>query len=187
MEISLIRHGRSMCTESNRIKCKEFKEWVEKYDCNGVFEEKYYPADTLEKIAKANIIITSDLTRSIESARLLNSNVTAVSDLLFRETELPIPSVRGIKLNPSTWSLILRCLWFLGYSRGCESLHEAKDRAKKVSRLLVEYAKKHISIVLVGHGFFNMLIAKELQKMGWKGKKRPSSKHWNCTTYSFFN
>lgn len=165
----------------------EFKQWIEQYDCNGVFEENSYPADTLERIATANIVITSDLKRSIESAKLLNRNLTAVSDPLFRETELPIPVARGMKLNPSTWSLILRCLWFLGYSRDCESLNEAKDRAKKASKLLVWYAEKHTSIVLVGHGFFNILVSKELQKMGWKGKSSPSSKHWNCTTYSLFN
>ena len=61
MEISLIRHGRSTCTENNRIKCTEFKDWVEKYDGNGVFEEKAYPTNTLERIVAANIIITSDV------------------------------------------------------------------------------------------------------------------------------
>lgn len=189
MEISLIRHGKSKCIENNRIKCKEFKGWVEKYDCNGVFEENSYPSDTLKKIATANIVITSDLKRSVESAKLLNPNLTSLSVPLFRETELPTPSTKlwGLKLNPSIWALILRCLWFCGYSRGCESLSKAKERAKKATELLVEYAQKHTSVVLVGHGFFNILIAKELQKTGWKGKRKTSSKHWNCTTYSLFN
>ncbi|MBY0221287.1 MULTISPECIES: histidine phosphatase family protein [Sporosarcina] len=187
MEISLIRHGRSTCTDSNRMKCKEFKIWVGKYDNQGVFEENFYPEDTLDRMASANIVFSSDLERSIESARLLKPNLLAVSDPLFRETELPNPSVGSIKLSPSTWSLILRCLWFLGYSRDCESLKEAKDRAEKASELLAVYAEIHTSIVLVGHGFFNMLIAKELQKMGWEGKKRSSSKHWNCTTYTLLN
>ena len=107
---------------------------------------------------------------------------------LFRETELPtITKLWGIKLKPSIWALILRCLWFGGYSRGCESLSNAKGRAKKASELLVKYAQEHTSVVLIGHGFFNMLIAEELQKTGWKGKRKTSSKHWNCTTYSFFN
>ena len=69
----------------------------------------------------------------------------------------------------------------------CESLSNAKGRAKKATELLVKYAQEHTSVVLIGHGFFNMLIAEELQKTGWKGKRKTSSKHWNCTTYSFFN
>jgi broad specificity phosphatase PhoE len=189
MEISLIRHGKSKCTENNLITCIEFKGWVEKYDYNGVFEENFYPSETLKKIATANIVITSDLKRSVESSKLLNPNLKAISIPLFRETELPNPLTKlwGLKLNPSIWALILRCLWFSGYSRGCESLNNAKDRAKKASELLVEYAQEHTSVVLVGHGFFNMLIAKELQKTGWKGKRKTSSKHWNCTTYSLFS
>jgi broad specificity phosphatase PhoE len=189
MEISLIRHGKSNFIENSPITCKEFKNWIEKYDYNGVFEENSYPSETLKKMATANIVITSDLKRSIESAKLLNPNLKAVSVPLFRETELPTPLTKlwGVKLNPSIWAVILRCLWLSGYSSGCESLSNAKDRAEKASRLLVEYAKEHNTVVLVGHGFFNILMAKELQKMGWRGKRKTSSKHWVCTTYSLFS
>lgn len=69
MEISLIRHGKSKCIENNPITCKEYKDWVEKYDDCGVFEENSYPLETLERITKINIVMTSDLRRSIESAR----------------------------------------------------------------------------------------------------------------------
>jgi broad specificity phosphatase PhoE len=91
----------------------------------------------------------------------------------------------GIKLNASIWAVILRCLWFSGYSSGCESLKEAKIRAEEASKVLDTCAKDHTNVVLVGHGFFNKLIGKELKKMGWIGKKKTSSKHWNATTYSF--
>ena len=49
MEISLIRHGKSKHIENNRVTCKEFVKWVEKYDNSGVFEEKDYPSETLQK------------------------------------------------------------------------------------------------------------------------------------------
>lgn len=184
MEISLIRHGKSKHAENNPITCTKFKDWVGKYDSSGVFEENQYPSGTIEKISTANIVITSDLRRSIESAYFLNQNVNVVSDALFRETELPTLSGKlKLKLNPNSWAMILRCLWFSGYSRQCESLAEAKHRAKQASVLLVKYAEEHKSVVLVGHGFFNRLIAVELKKMGWKGKRKASTKHWNCTTY----
>jgi len=189
MKISLIRHGKSIWTENERMTSQQFKIWVEKYDNNGVFEENSYPSVTLNTIATANVVITSDLKRSVESAKMLNPNLTAISTPLFRETELPVPLTRlwGLKLNPSIWAVMLRCLWFIGYSRGCESLSHSKERAEKAAEVLVEYAQEHSSVVLVGHGFFNMLIAKELQKSGWKGKKKTSSKHWDCTTYSFIS
>ncbi|WP_025783399.1 histidine phosphatase family protein [Sporosarcina sp. D27] len=187
MEISLIRHGKSKCIEKSIMSSKDFSGWVESYNDNGVFEENFYPSATLEKIKTANIVVTSDLKRSIESAKLLNPNVPVMSTPLFRETELPIPSsiIGGLKLNPSIWALILRGFWFCGYSRDCESLIEAKERAKKASDLLMEFAQKNLVVVVVGHGFFNMLVASELRKKGWKGKSKTSSKHWNCTTYFF--
>lgn len=40
MEISLIRHGKSLWTEDISITSREFKNWIQKYDDNGVFEEE---------------------------------------------------------------------------------------------------------------------------------------------------
>lgn len=187
MEITLVRHGKSLLVENKPITCQEFKNWVKKYDDHGVFEEESYPTETLEKIGTANIVITSDLKRAVESAKFLNPNLPTISDPLFRETELPIPSTSlwGLKLNPSILAIILRCLWFSGYSNGCESLKDAKIRAEKASKFLVNCAMEHNNVVLVGHGFFNMLIGKELKKIGLNGKKKTSSKHWESTTYSF--
>lgn len=182
----MIRHGKPQITENQRITLSDFKKWVEKYDHTGVFEESFYPAKTLEKIQAANIVITSNLKRSIESAKLLNPNLDPTMDPLFRETEFPAPSkpLRSIKLKPCIWIVLLNLLWISGYSNGCESFCDARKRAKKAAKLLVDYAEKCNSVVLVGHGFFNLLIARELKKMGWKGKKITSFKHWICTTYS---
>ncbi|MBU8917620.1 histidine phosphatase family protein [Bacillus sp. FJAT-29953] len=187
MEISLIRHGRSLWTENNPMTCKEFKKWVEQYEGSGVYSENSYPSETLRLMSAANIVITSDLKRSIESASYLNSNIKTISAPLFRETELPSLSKNfgGLKLKPNIWTVFLRCLWFSGYSIECESLSDAKNRAKAASERLIEFAKEKDVVALVGHGFFNMLIAKELLKSGWIGKAKTSSKHWHSTTYSF--
>lgn len=82
----------------------------------GFWKRKLPRQKTLEKIASANIVITSDLKRSIESAKFLNPKLKANSDPLFRETELPTTSTKlwGLKLSPSIWAVILRCLWFSG-------------------------------------------------------------------------
>ncbi|GAA0462287.1 histidine phosphatase family protein [Alkalibacillus silvisoli] len=188
MRLSLIRHGKSQLIENDTITCYEFKQWVEKYDNYGVFEEITYPPKTIEIVVNAKIVVTSDLKRSIQSAKLLHPEVKILSDPLFRETELPICSMKllNLKLRPSIWAFILRILWFCGYSNGCESFSNAKLRAKKASQQLIDYAGEFESIVLVGHAFFNMLIAKELKEKGWKGKRKTVTKHWDCTTYSLF-
>lgn len=186
MEISFVRHGRSKHIDNRKMTCDEFNAWVRKYDDGGVFEEESYPLKTVEKVLAAKIMITSDLRRSIDSSKLLQPNKKKIASSLYRETELPVPSkkIKWLKLKPSFWAVILRCLWLTGYSDGCESLNCAKKRANKAAIELVGYAKKHDSIVFIGHGFINQLIAKELRNMGWKGKGKTDSKHWGCTTYT---
>lgn len=184
MEISLIRHGRSKLIDNKKITGLEFIKWVNRYDQMGVFPEHDYPDETKKKISDAKIVVTSDLKRAIESAKLLNSNVTLISNSLFRETELPTPpSLWNIKLRPNIWAVLMRILWFSGFSKNCESMANARKRAEKAAQQLIDYAKDHHSVALVGHGFFNRLIAKELEKQGWKTSRKMSSKHWSVTTF----
>jgi len=187
IEISLIRHGKSVLNGNKKKNCEEFKKWVNNYNLSGVVEEKELPPSTLKKVAHAKVVITSDLKRSIESAKILRNNVHIMTDTLFREVELPIPSSKlgNIKLKPQVWSGILRCLWFCGYSNSCESYESAKERAKQAAGQLIEYAEEYHSVVVVGHGFFNLLLAKELIKRGWNGQKMKSSKHWSVTSYTY--
>ena len=187
MEITLIRHGTSSWTENRPMTCLEFNKWVETYDAHGVAEEMVYPTETLAKMETAHLFVTSDLRRSIESANLLKPDAETLSDPLFRETELPLPgkNLFGLKLPANWWLVLLRVLWFCGYSRGCESFNAAGERAAKAADELINWTEEHGHTILVGHGFFNNLIAKELLKRGWEGKRRTSSKHWHSTTYTF--
>ncbi|MBG9544320.1 phosphoglycerate mutase [Cytobacillus firmus] len=186
MEITLIRHGRSAQIENHRMNSKEYKKWVEAYNHLGIVEGESCSKDAIEKGATSSILLTSDLRRAIESARTLNPSAKIQSDPLFREMELPMPDINfpGVRLRPNTWAVLLRLLWICGYSQGCESYSEAKYRAKRASLKLTSFAKEHQHAVLIGHGFFNLYIAKELQKSGWTGKRRTGSKHWNAVTYT---
>ncbi|PAE22747.1 histidine phosphatase family protein [Bacillus sp. 7894-2] len=185
MEITLIRHGRSAHIENHRMSSREYKKWVEMYDLLGILEGEICPADAIEKGATTSILLTSDLRRAIESARTLNPSAKIQSDPLFREMDLPVPDMNfpGVRLRPNTWAVILRLLWICGYSQGCESYFDAKKRAKQASLKLTSFAREHQHAVLIGHGFFNLYIAKELQKAGWTGMRRTGSKHWNAVTY----
>ncbi|MGS2777202.1 histidine phosphatase family protein [Robertmurraya sp. GLU-23] len=186
MEISLIRHGRSKWVQNDWITSEQFENWLTRYDDHGVYAEETYPVETQKKLETATMVYTSDLYRSRESAKLLIPTVDIVSDPMFRETELPtLPEpFSKIKLQPSGWAVLMRCLWVAGYSRKCESFADAKNRAKQAAEELIRSAEKSQSVVLVGHGFFNILIAKELLQMGWTGAKRPGAKHWQITTYT---
>ncbi|MBN8202970.1 MULTISPECIES: histidine phosphatase family protein [Bacillaceae] len=185
MEITLIRHGRSSQMDNHRMNRREFKKWVERYNHLGILEGETCPADVIEKVISAPFLLTSDLNRSIESARSINPSAKIQADPLFREADFPIPAGKfpGMRLRPNTWAVLLRLLWLCGDSQGCESYRDAKLRAKQASLTLTSIAKEHHFAVLIGHGFFNLLIARELQKAGWAGKRKTGSKHWNADTY----
>ncbi|WP_071458665.1 histidine phosphatase family protein [Bacillus massilinigeriensis] len=186
MKISVIRHGRSLCTENHPVTAQAFRNWVEKYNRMGVFEEAEYNSIAIKAIENANFILTSDYKRAIQSANLLGCSGNVEIHAIFREAELPLPPLNRLrlKLRPVIWSVLFRCLWLLGVPASCESLTDARERAVKAADLLISYAEEHQSVVLVGHAFFNRLIGVELMKRGWKGQK-PGSKNWSCSTYHY--
>ncbi|MBT2691188.1 histidine phosphatase family protein [Bacillus sp. ISL-47] len=187
MEITLIRHGRSAHIGETQMTISDFRIWVEMYNSNGINKNEACPPEAIEMVKSAPLLITSDLKRSIQSARLLNPGAKIKEYPLFRETELPAPAggLMAMKLKPNSWAVLLRIAWFCGYSFRCESYRDAKVRAKHAALKLIACASEYNSAILVGHGFFNLLIAKELQKMGWKGKRKTGSTHWNVATYKY--
>ncbi len=90
-----------------------------------------------------------------------------------------------IKIPLKYWVILLRSLWFLGFSKNTESISVAKARAKQASEKLIELADEHHSVLLVGHGFLNYFVAKELQKQNWKGPRSPGKKYWAYSTYEY--
>jgi len=52
-----------------------------------------------------------------------------------------------------------------------ESYPECRARARKGVDLLVDGMQSHTVTALMGHGFFNFLLSKELKKRGWQLKQ----------------
>jgi hypothetical protein len=48
---------------------------------------------------------------------------------------------------------------------------------------LTELAAEHSHVLLVGHGFINHFIARELLKSGWTGPGRPGPEYWSYGVY----
>lgn len=64
MEINLIRHGTSLHSANKSIDGEDYRAWIEAYDQAGVAPMEQYPPLTIEKIQKANAVLTSDLLRA---------------------------------------------------------------------------------------------------------------------------
>jgi broad specificity phosphatase PhoE len=73
------------------------------------------------------------------------------------------------RFSPFTWAFFLRIAWLCGFSGGVESAR-AKVRANTAAQRLQLIANEG-PVLLLGHGFMNRLIAKQLESAGGFAEK----------------
>jgi broad specificity phosphatase PhoE len=134
MRIALIRHGESHHRDDSPVTKAQLSRWINTYNQSGVREAETFPTDTIKAMTMSSFVVTSDIKRAVDSATLLKPDSNRRSDSLFREAELPVPYfIPSLKMRPAIWLVLLRCLWFVGVTKGCESLRGAETRAEKAA------------------------------------------------------
>ncbi|PFN23308.1 MULTISPECIES: histidine phosphatase family protein [Bacillus cereus group] len=186
MWISFIRHGR-LNSAIEPMTITSFHEWLKRYDVDSVSRECNIPIETIEAVESANLIVSSDQRRAVQSAAELMNSLSFVQNSLFREVEVPSSffAPKWFKCKPETWFFIGRALWMVGYHKDVESYKEARERAKEAANMLHRYALVHGKIAIVGHSYFNTMIGAELRAMGWSGPPIFHRKPWGYTKYTF--
>ena len=183
MEITLLRHGKALMPNLNKISAASFSHWVEAYNAADLCPTSIPSSSTLNHAKQSHAVICSQLPRSIQSAKALDIKNITLIDTQFNEAGIPNANWRSLKLSPMIWAIIFRLLWLFGYSKNSESFTEAKQRASTSARTLISMAKEHKNVLLIGHGIYNKLLAKELRKLGWSGPANPGSKNWQYSIY----
>jgi broad specificity phosphatase PhoE len=187
MQIVLMRHGEPETNLSNmlRLKCSanELKSIIRTYNDCGLNKQNAPSSGALHVTNYCKSIVCSDLRRSIESARILAAHKIDLVDPIFRESDLPHANWRYPKLKLITWFFFFRTIWFLGYSMNGEPISNAQQRAKIAFLKLKEIAFEYGSVMLIGHGIINRLLARNLRSNGWKGPKNPGSNYWEYGVY----
>jgi len=181
MQIILLRHGKPEFELKGSARGKDLGGIAKSYDLSGVVGHP--PKETIEAIKGEKYVVCSHLVRSVDSAKALGCFEVHVSDSLFSETAIPYFSSGSIHLPISVWIVVLRLMWIFGFSRNGESMINARKRAKQAATKLVELAEEHQNVLLVGHGFINLFIAKELRKIGWHGPAKPGRGYWGYGSY----
>jgi broad specificity phosphatase PhoE len=181
MRITLLRHGKPAFELKGSAAAKDLKEIARSYDLSGIVGTP--PKETVTAIKGNHLVVCSHLTRSIESAKALGYYEALLEEPLFRETAIPHFNSGSIKLPISVWVVILRILWLFGFSKNGESLADTRQRARRGAQELILLAEEHQTVLLVGHGFMNLLIAKELKKAGWLGPAKPGNGFWEYGVY----
>jgi broad specificity phosphatase PhoE len=183
--IFLVRHGRSALRVPKRVASDALRSTARRYNEAGIRRSPRPPTELCEHARAAAVIVCSDTRRAIESARVLDGTREPLVDPVFREAGLPLSLPVPLYLSFDAWILIGRIAWFLGWSAGGESLTAARRRAATAVRRLTKLSTQHRSVMLVGHGVFNGLIASELRRTGWSGPMwSPGTSHWAFASYS---
>lgn len=181
MQIIILRHGKPAFELKGNARGNELGEIVKSYDRSGIVGIP--PEETIAAIRGRHIVVCSHLVRSVESAKALGCQEVHLKDPLFCEAVIPYFEKGSIPLPIGLWVVILRLMWLLGFSRNGESLLNTQRRAKKATARLIELAEQHQNVLLVGHGFINHFIARELRKRGWSGPSRQDNEYWGYGIY----
>ena len=183
MKIILMRHGMPNLPKLGKMTGAEFVNWINLYNAASLDSKCSHLHDSVLISKSCRAAVCSTLTRSIESADKLKLSSRAEVSSDFVEAGLPSFNVLNLKCSENFWLLFFRALWLLGYAPNSESYSQAKLRAKKCADQLIEIAKEKDSVVFVGHGILNKLIAKELRACNWQGSSKAKSKYWQFSVY----
>ncbi len=179
-QIILIRHAKVDIDATQKIDINSLHKWINLYDQATIDKKSIPTKEVITTINQADIILTSNLKRAIDSAKRLNIDIYEKSTL-FNELEIPKIDIPFLKLTPKRWLVLLRVLSFLDIGSTSTTLKKSKLQAQKAVKKLLKLSNKYDKIALIGHGGMNYFIRKALLKEGWKLTSKPSNKNWGVT------
>jgi broad specificity phosphatase PhoE len=180
-KIVLMRHGEPTSRYSAWIAGREFGAWVRSFDQGGIKEAMLIPDEVRQLASTIGLVISSDLLRATQSAARLARKTVIDPDL--REAGLVDSFRTSFRAPVSLWLAAARLAWRLDVTASQEPIAAARARAQRVTDNVISLAREHRSVLVVGHGVFNSLIARRLRALGWSGPLMPPSRYWSVATY----
>jgi len=167
--ITLVRHGEPALSRKILFNAKGYGDWWAIYEVGGIKDPQSPPPAVAARVQSADILLVSTRRRSHESMQLLAAGREYAEHEVFIEAPLPPPPFPGwIHFSPRIWGFLTRFWWwFFNHYKDGESRAEAHLRSDDAARILIDRANGGKSVVLVAHGFFNVMIEKSLISMGW--------------------
>jgi broad specificity phosphatase PhoE len=89
-----------------------------------------------------------------------------------------------VRLSPKLWGFFSRFFWwYFNHHHGEENRAQAEARADLAAAKLAELAASGQDVVVLAHGFFNVLIGRALLKRGWRMTLREGYKYWSTRRF----
>ena len=184
MRIILIRHGRPNIPVSPRTSHREFRTYIDAYEEAGLDPESMPPEELQDLLREIDAIFTSERRRSKDSARALAPHAELIADPLIAEAPLASPPIPLRKMRRAKWAVVARILWHAGYHPEIENYRRAKHRASQAADILVARANRDGAAALVAHGYFNLIIGRELRQRGFAKSGSHRARFWNSVIYT---
>jgi len=183
MRIVLIRHGRPAIETSPRTSHREFRSYIDDYEAAGLDPTSAPPEELQDLLKELTQIYTSGKPRAHDSAKALAPNAELIADPLFVEAPLASPRIPLLKMKVPKWAVMARILWHAGYHPEIENYRRAKHRASEAADILMKRAVAEGQTALVAHGYFNLMIGRELRRRGFRKTGSHRVTYWNAVIY----
>jgi hypothetical protein len=186
--ITLARHGEPALSRRVKLSATEYREFWARYEIMGLLPGQTPPPGLSGYVDRCDVLISSTRLRAIESAQLVGRGRDFTPDVLLVEAPLPPPNwPNWIRLSPRLWGFFARFWWwFFNHHEGQETRAQAEGRADRAAARLDELARSGQNVVVLAHGFFNMMITRSLRRLGWRQTVREGYKYWSTRRFERF-
>lgn len=183
--IVLIRHGRSAHRHREGwVDAEGVRRWRESYDVAGIDPDDAPPLALMNQVARAHVIVASDLPRATISAYRLAPGRHIITSSLLRETVLDIPAWLPLCWPLAVWGAFIHLQWGYQMLRGREAPLEEQQRAADAAEWLIALVQREVLVAAVTHGVFRTLLARRLLAKGWRARPgRRSYQVWSAWEY----
>jgi broad specificity phosphatase PhoE len=183
LRVILIRHGRPAIETNPRTSHHGFRSYIDAYEAAGLDPASAPPEELQDLVSELDSVFTSGRPRAHDSARVLAPKAELIADPLFIEAPLASPRIPLLRMRVPKWAVVARILWHAGFHPEIENYRKAKRRASNAADILVERARDEGVAVLVAHGYFNLMIGRELRRRGFEQSGSHRARFWNAVTY----
>jgi broad specificity phosphatase PhoE len=187
--VLLVRHGPSAhAAPPGLLDRPGIARWLADYDAAGITSDAQPPATLAVVARRARVVASSDMPRAIDSAaRLVGSERGVVLSPLFREIPLPLPAWFPLRAPLTLWAMLIHLQWGIDIARSRDASPEAAERARRAAAWCQDACASAPGgdLVVVTHGVFRRLLARELRTRGWRtaGGWRDYS-HWSVWAFT---
>lgn len=183
--ITLARHGEPALSRKVKLTAAEYREFWARYEVMGLLPGQTPPRDLTAFVEQCDVLIASTRQRAIESAEAVGRGKAFTREEFLVEAPLPPPNWPDwIRFSPRTWGFFARVWWwFFNHHEGQETRQQAQARAEYAAAELAAIAADGRDVVVLAHGFFNVMIGRALIRRGWRQTLREGYKYWSTQRF----